>query len=72
MRVYTTLDLDLQETAQASVSAEIENLANYRVSNGAALVTKPNTGEILAMIGSKDYFDNEIYAIANQALRLRH
>lgn len=57
LRVTTTLDINLQEAAQASLSAEIDNLKRYRVGNGAALVLKPNTGEILAMVGSKDYFD---------------
>jgi penicillin-binding protein 1C len=57
LRVTTTLDLDLHNTAQASLSAEIANLSRYRVGNGAALVVKPNTGEILSMIGSKDYFN---------------
>ena len=57
LRVTTTLDLDLHNTAQASLSAEIENLKGYRVSNGAALIIKPSTGEILSMIGSKDYFN---------------
>ncbi len=57
LRVTTTLDLDLQKVAQASLSAEVDKLKSYRVSNGAALVVKPNTGEILSMIGSKDYFD---------------
>lgn len=57
LRVTTTLDLDLQNAAQASLSAEIDNLKGYSVGNGAALITKPNTGEILSMIGSKDYFN---------------
>jgi penicillin-binding protein 1C len=57
LRVTTTLDLDLHNTAQASLSAEIEKLERYRVGNGAALVIKPNTGEILSMIGSKNYFN---------------
>jgi len=57
LRVTTTLDLELHNTAQASVSAEIANLANYRVGNGAAMVVKPDTGEILSMVGSKDYFN---------------
>jgi len=57
LRVQTTLDLDLQNTAQASLSAEVADLERYRVGNAAALVVKPNSGEILAMIGSKDYFD---------------
>lgn len=59
LRVTTTLDLPLQQVAQASLSAELESLSRYHISNGAALITKPNTGEILAMIGSKDYFDSE-------------
>ncbi len=57
LRVTTTLDLDLHTTAQASLSAEIARLERQRVGNGAALITKPNTGEILSMIGSKDYFN---------------
>lgn len=57
LRVTTTLDLPLHDVAQASVSAEIETLGRYNVGNGAAMVIKPNTGEILSMVGSKDYFD---------------
>jgi 1A family penicillin-binding protein len=56
LKVTTTLDLDLQEYAQATVAAEVAKLTYYRVSNGAALITKPATGEILAMVGSVDYF----------------
>jgi penicillin-binding protein 1C len=57
LRVTTTLDLELQTTAQASLSAEITALERYNISNGAGMIVKPNTGEILAMIGSRDYFD---------------
>lgn len=60
LKVTTTLDLDVQEIAQAKVSENIEKLKGLRVSNGAALVTKPRTGEILAMVGSKDFFDASI------------
>jgi 1A family penicillin-binding protein len=56
LKVYTTLDIQLQEQTQATLSSEIATLSNYRVSNGAALITKPATGEILAMVGSSDYF----------------
>lgn len=56
LKVTTTLDLELQEYAQATVAAEIKKIENYDVSNGAALITKPSTGEILAMVGSTDYF----------------
>ncbi len=58
LRVTTTLDLNLQNVAQASLSAKMKTVGpRYKAGNAAALVTKPNTGEILAMIGSKDYFD---------------
>ncbi|MBI3576997.1 transglycosylase domain-containing protein [Candidatus Gottesmanbacteria bacterium] len=56
LKVTTTLDLDLQEYAQATVAAEVEKLKGLRVGNGAALITKPATGEILSMVGSTDYF----------------
>lgn len=57
LEVRTTLDLDLQNLTQEIVSAEIAKLANFRISNGAALVTNPKTGEILAMVGGANYFD---------------
>ncbi len=56
LRVTTTLDLELQEFAEETVATEVAKLKNYDVGNGAALVTRPKTGEILAMVGSKDYF----------------
>lgn len=59
LRVQTTLDLNLQNVAQASVSAQVAGLGRQRVSNGAALILKPDSGEILAMVGSKDYFNAE-------------
>jgi penicillin-binding protein 1C len=55
LRVITTLDLDLQDYAQEVVADEVDKLSKQGVGNGAALVTKPGTGEILAMVGSKDY-----------------
>jgi len=55
--VITSLDLNVQEQAQQIVTQEITRIAHLKVSNGAALITKPSTGEILAMIGSRDYFD---------------
>ncbi len=71
LRVYTTLDLELQNMAQQIVADEIEGLASYRVNNGAALITKPNTGEILAMVGSRDYFNAENDGQVNVTIALR-
>jgi len=60
LRVTTTLDLDLQQYFEASLAAEMKKISKLKISNGAAVVTKPNTGEIIALIGSKDYFNDEI------------
>lgn len=71
LRVTTTLDLELHNAAQASVSAEVAKLKNADVSNGAAMVIKPDTGEILSMVGSQDYFDTENDGQVNVTLRQR-
>ncbi|MBI4036894.1 transglycosylase domain-containing protein, partial [Candidatus Daviesbacteria bacterium] len=56
LKVTTTLDYKLQEQAQKIVQTEVDKLQNYHVGNGAAVVLNPKNGQILAMIGSKDYF----------------
>ncbi len=56
LRVVTTLDLDIQEQAEKILKEELEKVKNLNVTNGAILVTRPETGEILAMVGSADYF----------------
>lgn len=71
LRVLTTLDLSLQETVQASVAAELETLERYRVGNGAAMVVKPDTGEILSMVGSRDYFNTSRDGQVNVTLAQR-
>ena len=55
LRVNTTLDLKLQEKVEQIVKEEVDKAKNLRVGNGAAIVLDPNSGEILAMVGSKDY-----------------
>ena len=56
LKVTTTLDLNLQEMAQQTVASEVADLTKLKVTNGATLIVRPPTGEILAMVGSKDYF----------------
>ena len=60
LKVTTSLDWQLQEKAQMAVMEEVEGVKKYNISNGAALAMDPQTGEILAMVGSKDYFDSDI------------
>ncbi len=69
--VTTTLDLELQKYFEASLSAEMKKIAKLKISNGAALITKPKTGEIISMIGSKDYFDEKIDGQVNIVTSLR-
>jgi len=54
------LDLDIQNYAEEVVATEIDKLKKYNVTNGAVLITEAKTGEILAMVGSKDYFATDI------------
>ena len=56
LKVTTTLDLDIQEEAEKILKEELDKVKQLNVSNGAILVTRPSTGEILAMVGSVDYF----------------
>jgi 1A family penicillin-binding protein len=59
LRVTTTLDLDVQKEAEKILQEEITKVANLNVTNGAILVTKPATGEIVAMVGSVDYYGKD-------------
>lgn len=56
LKVTTSLDLEIQEEAEKILKEELEKIASLNVTNGAILVTRPSTGEILAMVGSVDYF----------------
>lgn len=59
LQVTTSLDYDLQKNAEKVVKEEVDKLKVYKATNGAAIVADPKTGEILAMVGSKDYFDKD-------------
>jgi len=72
LRVTTTLDLTLQEKAEEIVREEIAKVESQRITNGASVALNPETGEILAMVGSKNFndpnYDGQFNA-AVQALR---
>lgn len=57
LKVTTTLDLNIQQQAERILKDELTKIGSLNVTNGAAIVTKPSTGEILAMVGSRNYFD---------------
>ena len=71
LQVKTTLDLEIQKKAETIVAEEVKKIKAYQAENGAALVTNPKTGEILAMVGSRDYFDQEIEGNFNVTTALR-
>lgn len=60
LKVYTTIDLGLQEAAEKAVKEGVERNKAYRSFNASLVAIDPNNGEILAMVGSKDYFA-EVY-----------
>ena len=58
LTVTTSLDLDLHEKVQDIVATEVANGAYLNYSNGAAVVLDARSGEILAYVGSVDYFSD--------------
>ncbi len=61
LRVITTLDWDLQKKAEEIVKKHaMDNANRYSAENAAMVATDPNSGNILVMVGSRDYFDKEI------------
>jgi 1A family penicillin-binding protein len=70
LNVKTTLDNKIQEESEKILKEELETINYLNVTNGAILVTRPSTGEILAMVGSVDYF-NQPYGAFNVTTALR-
>lgn len=58
LRITTSLDASYQEAVETILREELSKVGKLNISNGAILVTAPSTGEILAMVGSKDYFES--------------
>ncbi len=59
LRVTTTLDLDMQDKADTAVKDGQKTLTSVKASNAGLVAIDPKTGQILAMVGSVDYFDRE-------------
>ncbi|OGY43652.1 MAG: hypothetical protein A3A02_03695 [Candidatus Buchananbacteria bacterium RIFCSPLOWO2_01_FULL_39_33] len=72
LKVYTTLDLAKQKIAEAAVKKGVEeNGQKYDFTNAALVALDTKTGQIMAMVGSADYFNNEIDGQVNVTLRPR-
>jgi membrane peptidoglycan carboxypeptidase len=79
LEVHTTLDLDAQNAADRLVRHRLAQLASsqdadqpsHNVRNAAVVAIDPHTGEVLAMVGSPDYFDPRIDGAVNAAVTIR-
>jgi 1A family penicillin-binding protein len=78
LEVRTTLDLDWQNTAQTIAQRHIKNLNNppngeqpHNATDAALVALDPHTGQVLAMLGSVDYFDEKISGALNMAIAPR-
>ncbi len=61
LKVITTLDYSLQEQAEEIVKRNaLKNEIDWNASNASMVAIDPKTGQILVMVGSRDYFDKEI------------
>jgi len=65
--ITTSLDAGLQDTAQKIVSDQVAALVNKNAHNAALVAIKPSTGEILAMVGSADFYNAAIQGQVNMA-----
>jgi penicillin-binding protein 1C len=70
LKIKTTLSLDVQQKAEKIVKEEIEGIKKYKVGNGAVVVLDSQTDEILGMVGSYDYNDED-YGKYNAAVARR-
>lgn len=72
LKVITTLDYEKQEKAQEIVGRiALENEEKFNAENASLVATDPHTGQILVMVGSRGYFDEEIDGNVNVALSKR-
>lgn len=72
LKVVTTLDYELQAEAEKIVNEyALSNETKYNASNAALVAIDPNTGDVLTMVGSRGYFDEEIDGNYNIALAER-
>jgi 1A family penicillin-binding protein len=71
LKVITTLDWDMQQQAQDIVRRRVDAIRYQHVNNGSMVAINPKTGEILAMVGSYDYYNKAIDGQVNVATALR-
>ncbi len=72
LQVYTTLDQRIQDLAEQTVRNQVASLRDaHHLTNASVVILHPFTGEVLSMVGSVDYWDDEIDGRVNVALAQR-
>ena len=71
LRIRTTLDVSLQDEAEQSVVAGVQRNRKYNAENAALVAIDVSTGDVLSMVGSRDYFDTTIDGAVNVTMRPR-
>ena len=71
LTIKTSLDLDTQNIAQTVVTQEIDKVKKLNINNGASLIVDVKTGDVLAMVGSKNYLAKDIDGKYNVTTALR-
>ena len=71
LSVRTTLDWEKQQEAERAVREGVERNVSYNASNAALVAMDSRTGEVWALAGSRDYWDDGIDGQVNVALRPR-
>jgi len=71
LKVITSLDLEAQKAAEEAIEKNQETLKKFHANNAALVALDVKTNEILAMVGSKDYFDESIDGYVNVTLSPR-
>lgn len=72
LRIYTTLDYDMQQKAEKIIEEKsLYNQTKYGASNASLVAINPKNGQILTMVGSRNYFDEKIDGNVNVATRPR-
>lgn len=69
--VYTTLDPTLQDIAERIVRQQVDSLVSHHATDGALVSIRPSTGEIMAMVGSADFYNDAISGQVNMAISPR-
>jgi 1A family penicillin-binding protein len=71
LKIITSLDFDKQKIAEEAINKGTDKITKYGATNAALVAVDPKTGQIVAMVGSRDYFDASIDGNVNVADSLR-